>query len=506
MRGRAEPVPYAGWGAVVRYSIAVLVVFVAGGLTYLLPSVAEGTPFLFFFAAVTLSAWYGGLGPSLLTIFLAAVWSFLFVLPSVPSLHGGTPVDIFRLSLFLLVALLISSLHARQQQAARAERLQREYWQTTFASIGDAVIVTDAQGTVTALNPMAQRLTGWTREAAQGRSLPEVFRIHTEETRQPVENPVATVLRTGTVVGLANHTILVTKDGREIPIDDSAAPIRDVAGRLQGVVLVFRDITARRRAEQALRDSEARYRTLFESIDEGFCVIEPVQDAACEPVEFRYVEANPAFAAQSGGSDVLGKTIRHVFPEEPQEWIETYAAVLRTGEPRRFERTLVTYGRVLDLYAFRITDGTHPRVAVLFKDITARRHAEEVSLRLAAIVESSDDAIISKSLDGIVTSWNAAAERIFGYRAEEMMGQPILRLLPEDRHDEETMILESLRRGERVDHFETVRRTKDGRLLDVSVTISPLRERAWHDHRRLEDRPRYHGAEAAGGETGPAGG
>src|SRR5215510_6209090 len=88
------------------------------------------------------------------------------------------------------------------------------------------------------------------------------------------------------------------------------------------------------------------------------------------------------------------------------------------------------------------------------------------SLRLAAIVESSDDAIISKSLDGVVTSWNAAAERIFGYRAEEMIGQPILRLLPEERHDEERMILARLRRGERVDHFETVRQTKDGRLRE----------------------------------------
>ena len=111
-----------------------------------------------------------------------------------------------------------------------------------------------------------------------------------------------------------------------------------------------------------------------------------------------------------------------------------------------------------------------------FRDITERRQAEVASLRLAAIVESSDDAIVSKSLDGVVTSWNAAAERLFGYRAEEMIGQPILRLLPEDRQDEERMILGRLKRGECVDHFETVRRTKDGRLLDVSVTISPLRD------------------------------
>jgi PAS domain S-box-containing protein len=97
---------------------------------------------------------------------------------------------------------------------------------------------------------------------------------------------------------------------------------------------------------------------------------------------------------------------------------------------------------------------------------------------LAAIVESSEDAIISKSLDGVITSWNAAAERIFGYTAEEAIGQSILFLLPEDRHAEEALILERLRRGKHVESFETVRRAKDGRLLDVSVTISPL-----HDER-----------------------
>ena len=364
-----------------RYGIAVLVVVLAGGLTFLLPAVAEATPFLFFFAAVTFSAWYGGLGPSLLTIFLAAIWSFFFVLPSVPSLHGGTPVSILLLSLFLLVAFLMSSLQTRQQQATEAERLQREYWQTTLASIGDAVIVTDAQGNVTALNPVAQRLTGWPLDAARGKPLAEVFLIYNEATRQPVESPVAKILRTGTVTGLANHTLLITKEGREIPIDDSAAPIRDAQGRLLGIILVFRDISERRQAEQALYDSEARYRTLFESIDEGFCILEPVLNTAGEPVDFRYLEANPAFATQTGKSDVVGKTIQQAFPGEPEEWIALYAAVLRTGEPRRFERILVTQGRVLDLYAFRIVDGVQPRVAVLFKDISALKQSEDVVRR-----------------------------------------------------------------------------------------------------------------------------
>jgi PAS domain S-box-containing protein len=109
-------------------------------------------------------------------------------------------------------------------------------------------------------------------------------------------------------------------------------------------------------------------------------------------------------------------------------------------------------------------------------DITERKLADEVKRWLAAIIESSDDAIISKNLNGIITSWNRGAERLFGYRAEEVVGQPVTVLIPEDRQDEEPRILERLRRGERVDHFETIRRRKDGSLVEISLTISPVRD------------------------------
>ena len=113
---------------------------------------------------------------------------------------------------------------------------------------------------------------------------------------------------------------------------------------------------------------------------------------------------------------------------------------------------------------------------LVFRDVTERRRAEEAQARLAAIVESSDDAIVSKTLDGVIRSWNAGAERIFGYTAAEAVGRPITLIIPPDRQDEEPAILARLRRGERVDHFETVRVAKDGRRLDISLTISPVRD------------------------------
>ena len=147
---------------------------------------------------------------------------------------------------------------------------------------------------------------------------------------------------------------------------------------------LMRELTARIwarlervRAEVALRASEQKYRTLFESIDEGFFIIQKVASEAGEPLDFRYIEANPGFAAQTGVSGVVGKTIRQLFPDESEEWFLTYDAVLRTGESIRFERGLVAQRRVLELYAFRVEDETHRGVAVIFKDITERKKAEE---------------------------------------------------------------------------------------------------------------------------------
>jgi PAS domain S-box-containing protein len=152
----------------------------------------------------------------------------------------------------------------RRASARLAE--EKERLAVTLASIGDAVIAADELARVTVLNRAAEQLTGWTAAEALGRPVGEVFHIVHEETRQPAPDPVERAMREGTVVGLANHTALVARDGSERPIADSAAPIRDADGHVVGAVLVFRDQTAERRAGQALRDSEARLRGLAEAL------------------------------------------------------------------------------------------------------------------------------------------------------------------------------------------------------------------------------------------------
>jgi len=168
----------------------------------------------------------------------------------------------------LLVGLAYQLLLARQRErtlAAAALSAESTRLRTTLISTGDGVIVTDGAGKITMLNPTAGALMGWGDDAV-GRPLEEVFRIVNERTRQTVESPITKVLREGAVVGLANHTVLITHDGHEVPIDDSGAPIRLSDESIVGAVLVFRDITERKRAEAALREREERLAVTLRSI------------------------------------------------------------------------------------------------------------------------------------------------------------------------------------------------------------------------------------------------
>jgi PAS domain S-box-containing protein len=316
---------------------------------YALAGLGRGqVPFIFYFVAVIAVAVYAGRGPVLLTIALSALAANYFFLGPPYAFAFDFP-DLLQTAIFVAVSLFISALAARRARAERDALRSRESLQTTLRSIGDAVISTDSSGRVNFMNPVAERLTGWPLAEAQGRPLAEVFRIVNETTREAVESPADKVLREGEVVGLANHTVLLARDGREVPIDDSGAPIRDDRGRTTGVVLVFHDVTERREAERS--------------------------------------------------------------------------------------RSL-----------------------------------------LAAIVESSTDAVIGKTLGGTITSWNAAAERLYGYAAEEAVGRHISLVVPEELREDLAEIMTRLGRGERVERAETVRLRRDGARIDMSLAVSPIRD------------------------------
>ena len=318
------------------------------------PILGDTMPLVTLFGAVAVSVWAGGWRPAALVALVGyAACNLMFIEPR-GMLRLGVSAEIVGFIAYAFTCALIIAIGEAMRRARARAGEQGDLVRVTLASIGDAVITTDSDARVTYLNPVAERLTGWTLADAAGRPLDEVFRIVGEQDRLPGANPAKRALSEGAVVGLANHTILIARDGTEHPIDDSAAPIRDERGAVSGCVLVFRDVSARRDAEQA--------------------------DAA--------------------------------------------------------------------------------------RLLAARQ--------LASIVESSDDAIIRKSLDGTIQSWNAAAERLFGWTAEQAVGRHISLVIPRDRLGEEDHIIASLRAGRRVDHFETVRLRSDGQPIVVSLTISPI--------------------------------
>jgi PAS domain S-box-containing protein len=368
-------------------------------------------------------------------------------------------------------SLLEAKKELEQKNAEISE--QGEWFKVTLSSIGDGVITTDTHGNLTFLNPIAETMTGWKSAEAMGLPLDKVFIIINEHSRQPVENPIAKVLREGRMVSLANHAVLVAKDGSGLPIEDSAAPIRDAEGKIAGAVMVFHDVTERRRKDDALLRSEQFNRSIIRGTQDCIKVLD--------------LKGNLLFISENG-QRALSLTDLTPYLNKPWadfwrgEYREAALSAVRSateGKSAGFVGSFVTLKGELRWWDVVVSPilgpgGQPETLLAVSRDVTERRQAEERLGRLAAVIESSDDAILSMSLDAIITTWNRGAEKMYGYTAQEAFGRSVKILIPPDRADEEPEILERLTKGERIDHYETVRRTKSGTDIHVSLTVSPI--------------------------------
>jgi PAS domain S-box-containing protein len=195
------------------------------------------------------------------------------------------------------------------------------------------------------------------------------------------------VARAGEGEFIRQEVTLHRPAGDPITFDFSLCPVRNAAGQVEYIVPEGRDITEHRRAEAALRASEARYRALFNSIDAGLCVLQMHFDTDGRPVDYTFLEGNPAFLSQTGLVNPIGRTARELIPDLEQHWFEIYGRVATTGEPVRFENNSVPMGRWFDVYAFRTGEPEERKVALLFRDVTAARRAAQEREQLLAELE-----------------------------------------------------------------------------------------------------------------------
>jgi PAS domain S-box-containing protein len=359
------------------------------------------------------------------------------------------------------------------QHPEDALHVQPEWCRVTLASIGDAVITTDKEGQVTFLNSVAESLTGWTLEEATGQPLDLVFRIINEESRQPVENPTTRALREGVVVGLANHTLLIAKDGMERPIDDSAAPIRNAKGEVAGVVLVFRDVTERRRQEQHLQDALTYADNIIATIREPFVVLDK---------NLRVKTANRSFYQNF-----------HVSPEETEsrflhdlgngQWniprLRTLLEeVLSNSHPVHdfdVEHDFPAIGRkimLLNAARFQSVDSQPDLILLAIEDVTERKQAEVAvqtsEVRYRRLFQTAKDGILILDANtGKVLDANPFMSELLDFPQAEFLGKQLWEIgLFQDKSENEAAFRELQQHGYvRYDHLPL--KTKSGQQAEV---------------------------------------
>lgn len=342
---------------------------------------------------------------------------------------------------------------------------ENEKWlATTLQSIGDAVIATDQLGRVIFLNPIAQKLTGWDQQDAYRQPLPKVFNIISEATGESLKNPVQKVLEQGNVVGLANHTLLIRRDGVQIAIDDSAAPIKNEEGEIIGVVLVFRDISDRRQSEKALEESEERYRAVMEQTAEGIYLL----DYSTK----RIMEANRSFAALLGyqTSEIIGRSIYELVAHSEDSIDRRIADIIAGQKPiieaRKYRRR---DGTIMELQvaAGLIRYGGRAVLCSVVHDMSERKLAEEAlrqsEARFRMLVDAIPDLMLRVDASGLVLDYKPASGLNHSpVLTVHVVGNNFYATLPMELRTDFRLLIDRALQGREIQNYEYQLQLKEG--------------------------------------------
>jgi PAS domain S-box-containing protein len=349
-------------------------------------------------------------------------------------------------------------------------RVYHEEFKTILYSVGDAIITIGTNGKIKNMNRTAEELTGWNEAEAKGKPLEDVFKIINEETRSIVKNPFNIVLNEGKIVGLANHTLLLSKDGREIPIADSGAPIKSEHDEVLGVVLVFRDQSDERNAQKTIEESRLRFLSLFRNMNEGVALHELVDDSN----NYRIIDVNPQFEKILGinRTDVAGKLATEAYKVNEAPYLEIYSNVVRTGQSHTFE----TYFESMNKhFIISVVPWLNTGFATIFTDITLHKHAQqalaESEEKFRAVYNTSPSAIsISEIETGTFVEVNDACEKLLGYNRSEILGKNTFDLGTWVNEDEREALEDAIRTKGFYNNLEIKLKAKNGSIIDCLIS------------------------------------
>ena len=340
-----------------------------------------------------------------------------------------------------------------------------------------AIIMTDSQGRVLEWNPGAERIIGYSEDEVLGQKVDFIFTPEDREAGRP-----AFELRKAEATGAANDQRWhLKKDGARFFADGVMTALRDDEGRLRGFAKVLRDSTERKLAEEALRKSEERYRTLFTTIDEGFAVVEMIYGDDGEPKDYRFLETNPAFEKHTGLVGAADRTVRELVPGIEQHWVERYHRVAVTGEPLRFESGSEVMGRVFDVYASSVGDRESRRVALIFTDVTERKKAEaalrESEVRFRGTFENAAVGIGHVGTGGEWLRVNGTLCKITGYSKDELLKMTFQDLTHPEDLGPDIVQFEKLMKGE-IDSYTIEKRYfhSGGHVVWIDLTAALQRD------------------------------